>query len=104
MVDDRDSENIPYLYLCTELLYVEYTLVGPAANIIHKARMVQGTSIKTLTTGRGNFASNSTVQDTKTESYVLYRYLHTEIILQTVQFIQINTRTRSIFCITISTG
>ena len=57
MVDERDSENIPHLYLCTKLLYVEYTLVGPVASIIHKARMVQGTSIKTLTTGRGNFAS-----------------------------------------------
>ena len=57
MVDERDSENIPHLDLCTELLYVEYTLVGPVASIIHKAHMVQGTSIKTLTTGRGNFAS-----------------------------------------------
>ena len=41
MVDERDSENIPHLDLCTELLYVEYTLVGPVASIIHKARMVQ---------------------------------------------------------------
>ena len=99
MVDERDSENIPHLYLCTELLYVEYTLVGPVANIIHKARMVQGTSIKTLTTGRGNCLNK--IPKLKA-IYEFYCYLHTEIILQTVQFIQ--SYTRYTFCITVSNG